>query len=222
MCAMYIGWDWVCVCEQTLVMMCMLDEVGCEQTLVMLCILEEVGCEQTLVILCMLDEVGWKRLMYFRQYAHPASIVTAETTTTTVTKVTVNQSPASADTEITSNKKVLIPRAAQQVLAQLLCLLTGGTRLPHPVAMGVPHSVLTGGFLHPVPTGGYPEVPPIGQIGVTPSSAGWGYPHQLDGVPLPHWPGRDKPPPPEMWIDRHLWKQYLNYSFGMRAVKIVF
>ena len=64
----------------------------------------DINCEQTLVMLCMLDGVGWKRLMYLRQYAHPASIVTTEVTTATVTKTTVSQSPVSVDTEITHKR----------------------------------------------------------------------------------------------------------------------
>ena len=57
------------------------------------------NCEQTLVMLWMLDGVGWNRLVYLKQYAHPANIVTTETTTTTV-----NQSPVSVDTEITRKR----------------------------------------------------------------------------------------------------------------------
>ena len=87
-----------------------------------------------------------------------------------------------------------------------------------------------GGVPYPVPTRGTPSTPnkwgtpiqsqpgryPIqSQWGVTPSS-----PEGGTGVPPIGQMGVPPPCLPEMWTDRHLWKQYLPHSFGMRMVKI--
>ena len=89
------------------------------------------------------------------------------------------------------------PLAWTQVLALLLCLLVGES---HP---------------HPVPK----------------HRGTLGYTHQLDGgTPINQlvyrWPDGVPPPRlaklryiPEMCTDRHLWKQYIPHSFGMRAIK---
>ena len=131
----------------------------------------------------------------------------------------------------------------------MLCLLTGGRGVPpsSPNRGGVPHPVLTGGSPPSSPDGGgeYPHTvsmwggvpPPVDQVeyphwqdGVTPSPCrpDGCTPHQPDRC-TPHQPDGGTPlsagwgylpPPPEMWKERHLWKQYLLHSLGMRAVMI--
>ena len=68
-----------------------------------------------------------------------------------------------------------------------------------------------GGTTPPPPSTGWGNIP-ISQMRGTAPSAGWEYP--------PSSAGWMAPPPPLRNVNRHLWKQYLPHSFGMRAVNI--
>ena len=88
---------------------------------------------------------------------------------------------------------------------------------------GVPEGLM-GGTQSEVPPSGYPP----SQVwwgdgyprwGTPPGQVWWGVPE----VRYPSgwtWPGY--PPPPEMWTDRHLWKQYLTVVLRTRSVNIIF
>ena len=94
--------------------------------------------------------------------------------------------------------------------------------VPHPVPMGYPRVPLSAGWGAPCqPDGGTPCQLDV----VPPPSARWGTPHWPDGgtsvcwmgYPLVGWGTPCQPdrgtPHPEMWTDRHLWKQYIPSYF---------
>ena len=121
-------------------------------------------------------------------------------------------------------------------------VMTGGTP-SCPDGVGTPSSLDRGGLVPPSspnwegvppsspdrgtqssPNGGYSDpvlmgvTPPPSARWGCPPSAGWGYPCQPDGGTPCRPDGGTLPPPPAMWTGRHLWKQNLPHSFGMRAV----
>ena len=108
----------------------------------------------------------------------------------------------------------------KRVLALLLCLLGGGWGggVPHPDPAG-------GGYLSSPQLGGTPSssaqgVPPFSSQlgGGTPSSPARGTP--WEGFGTRGWKHYGMEMGYPLWIDTHLWKQYLPHSFGMRAVNM--